>query len=283
MPNYKEFTVTSIPFLPEVLQGILWELQLNGIQEEDDFIKVFCDEDSQVTAEIIYEKLQRLADESIIDSFSLSQKILLNRNWNEEWEKSRDVITVTDKIVIKPSFKKYIPKENQIVITIDPKMSFGTGEHPSTKLSLALLDNYVNQGMKVLDIGTGTAVLAIAAIKLGAFKTVAIDNDEWSYYNSLENCKINDADDFIDVRLCEIKEVKETDFDLIVANIQKDVLLKIGEEIFQHLKLNGILILAGLLIDDEVEIKQEYSRLGFSLAEVKTSGEWIAAAFRKTL
>ena len=282
MQNYREFTITSTPFLPEVLQGILWELPISGMQEEDNFVKLFCEDSNSVRKEMIEEKLQSLVLEKIIQSFQFTETILQNRNWNEEWEKSRDVILVSEKIVIKPTFKNYEPKPEQIVITIDPKMSFGTGEHSSTKLSLTLLEKYVNQSMKVLDVGTGTAVLAVAAIKLGAGKAVAIDNDEWSYDNSLENCKLNKVDDFIDVRLCELESVTENDFDLIVANIQMDILLNIRHEIYVRMKNNGILILAGLLIEDEAEIKKEYEKLGFSILETRTSGEWIAAAFHKS-
>jgi ribosomal protein L11 methyltransferase len=282
MQNYKEFTITSKPFFAEVLQGILWELPISGIQEEENFIRLFCEDLVSVKKEKVAEILQKLVDEKIIESFQLSEKILQNRNWNEEWEKSRDVIVVSDKLVIKPSFKNYSANPNQIVLTIDPKMSFGTGEHQSTKLSLTFLEKYVKQSMKVLDVGTGTAVLAIAAIKLGAGKAVAIDNDEWCYDNSLENCKLNKVNKFIDVRLCELDSVEETDFDLIVANIQKDVLLKIRHELFDRIKNNGILILAGLLIEDEAEIRDEYEKLGFSILETETLGEWIAAAFQKS-
>ena len=158
------------------------------------------------------------------------------------------MIVVSDTLVIKPSFKEYSAKPNQIVITIDPKMSFGTGEHESTKLSLLFLEKYVKNGMKILDVGTGTAVLAIASVKLGASKVIAIDNDEWCYENSIENCEVNEVREKVDIRLCEIKDVAEKDFDLIVANIQRDILLEIKNEIRERIRKNGIVILSGLLV-----------------------------------
>lgn len=271
MNKYKEFTITSKPFIPELLQGILWELNIYGIQEEESFIKVFCEYGSNLGKEQISKKLQNLVKEKLIESFVIDEEVLEEKNWNDEWEKSREVIVVSDTLVIKPSFKEYYPKTNQIVITIDPKMSFGTGEHQSTKLSLQFLEKYVKSGMKILDVGTGTAVLAIASIKLGADRVIAIDNDEWSYENSIENCEVNSVKDKVDIRLCETKDVNESEFELIVANIQRDILLQIKNEIYVRIKKNGILILSGLLIQDKDEIEREYKKLNFIMVDSKTS------------
>jgi ribosomal protein L11 methyltransferase len=280
MNKYKEFNITSKPFIPELLQGILWELNISGIQEEVSFIKVFCEDGNKLVKEEISKLLQNLVKEKLIKSFVVNEEILENKNWNEEWENSREVIIVSETLVLKPSFKEYSAKPNQIVITIDPKMSFGTGEHQSTKLSLQFLEKYVKSGMKILDIGTGTAVLAIASIKLGADRVIAIDNDEWSYENSLENCELNLVKDKVDIRLCETKDVTESEFDLIVANIQRDILLQIKNEIRKRIKKNGILILSGLLIQDKAEIEREYQNLNFILVDSNISGEWNSMVFQ---
>jgi ribosomal protein L11 methyltransferase len=280
MNAYKEFTISATPFIPEILEGILWQINISGILEEEKFIKVFCTEESTTTQDKISAQLQKLVNEAVIESFIVSEKVLENRNWNEEWEKSREVIVVSDTLIIKPSFKEYSAKSNQIAITIDPKMSFGTGEHQSTKLSLLFLEKYVKKGMKILDVGTGTAILAIASAKLGANKIIAIDNDEWCYENSMENCEINSVKAQVEVRLCEIKEVAEKDFDLIVANIQRDVLINISKDIRTRTRKNGILILSGLLITDKDEIQQAYEKLHFSLLDFISSDEWISLAFQ---
>jgi len=283
MNKYIEFTITSRPFLPELLQGVMWELNISGIQEEENFIKVFCTEESSTDQKEISVQLQKLVNEAVIESFIVTEKILENKNWNEEWEKSREVIVVSDTLVIKPSFKEYSAKPNQIVITIDPKMSFGTGEHQSTKLSLLFLEKYVKKGMRILDIGTGTAVLAIASVKLGANNVIAIDNDECCFENSIENCEVNSVQEKIDVRLCEIKEVTENEFDLVAANIQRDILLQIKKEIRERIKKKGILILSGLLIQDKEEIQREYETPNFVLVDSNISGEWISMVFQYSL
>ena len=162
MKNYNVFRIYSQPFNPDILSGILWEFDISGLLEEDDHLKIFTSEESNISIEAIKRTLEKLKKDNLLNSFKIEKEELEDKNWNELWEKSREVIRVSDRIVIKPSFKEYQIKGNEIVLTIDPKMSFGTGEHQSTKLVLRLLEKYVKNGMKVLDVGSGTGVLAIA-------------------------------------------------------------------------------------------------------------------------
>ena len=163
------------------------------------------------------------------------------------------------KIIIKPSFKDYIAKEGEIVITIDPKMSFGTGEHQTTKLVLQMLEKYVKPEMKILDVGAGTGILSIAAIKLGAASAVAIDTDEVCYENCKENCELNGVADHIKILTSGINDVRENDFDLILANIQNNVLLEISNEIKKRLIKNKTVILSGLLGQNFDEMHSHFS------------------------
>ncbi len=276
MKRYKEFTVTAEPFIPELLSSILWDLEINGINEEVNCLKVFAGEENPISVEDISNQIQKLADQKMILSFNVEENLFEDKNWNEEWEKGIKVIEVSDKVVIKPTFRDYNQKPGQIVITIDPKMSFGTGEHQTTKLVLQLLENNVAESAKVLDVGSGTGVLAIASIKFCAASAVAIDNDEWCFENAKENCQLNSVQNEVEVKLGEIKNINEKDFDLILANIQKNVLLIIAEEIKAHLKSNGKVILSGLLYSDEEDILKKYISLGFKLLEKKQMDEWIA-------
>jgi len=200
----------------------------------------------------------------------------LKKNWNELWEKGREVIRVSDKFVIKPTFKEYKALPGEIVLTIDPKMSFGTGEHQSTKLIIKLLEKYVRPGMRLLDVGSGTGILSIAAIKLGAAKAVAVDNDERCYENCIENCELNSVTGKVKIVKGEISDIKKDNFDLIIANIQKDVLLNIADQIIEKLKPDGITILSGLLVKDEKDIEQQYIKTGFEIVEIKLMDDWIA-------
>jgi ribosomal protein L11 methyltransferase len=278
----KHFFVDKIftqPFNPELISGLLWEFDLAGLIEEENHLKIFTSEDSDISLEAIKSALDNLRKEKLIESFSVKRELLEDKNWNELWEKSREVIRVSDSIVIKPTFKEYFAKENEIVLTIDPKMSFGTGEHQTTRLVLRLLEKYVKPGMKILDVGSGTGILAIAAIKLGASKAVAIDFDEICYNNCRENCVLNGVSDAVEVLTGEIDDVKGKDFDMILANIQKNVLLEIAKKIKERISKNGIVILCGLLESDKIDIENKYQSLGFKTERVESMDEWIALIF----
>jgi len=279
MKNFYVYRISTNPFNPELLFGILWEFDIAGLIEEDDHLKIFTAEDSNTSIKAIEDSLNRLKEDNLINSFSVEKEILEDKNWNELWEKSREVIRVSERIVIKPSFKKYAAKENEIVLTIDPKMSFGTGEHQSTKLVLRLLEKYVKKGMKVLDVGSGTGILSIASVKLDATKAVAVDFDKICYENCKENCLLNGVENSIEIMTGEIDTVKENDFDLILANIQKNVLIEIAEKIKSRLRKNGKVILAGLLESDKKAIETKYHSLGFRTTQIEQMGEWIAIVF----
>ena len=171
------------------------------------------------------------------------------------------------------------PQRNEIVITIDPKMSFGTGEHQTTKLMLKLIEKYVGPGMKVLDVGSGTAVLSIVSVKLGAKKVFAIDNDELCFENGIENCRANDVDNSVEVKVGEFKDIEEKDYDVILANIQKNILIQIASDLRSKLGKNGLVILSGLIVEDEEDIINHYSKLDFSFIQKEKMDEWIALVF----
>lgn len=278
---FKEYTVETDPFLPEEISGLLWELQTNGIVEENNSLRVYGNDDDSLTIELLENLLNQLVERKVINSFTVTQHTFQDKNWNEEWEKQINVIEVSDKIVIKPTFREYKAKEGQIVITIDPKMSFGTGEHSTTRIVLMLLEKYVEKGMRVIDVGTGTGVLAIASVMLGAEFAVGIDNDEWCYENALENIERNLEINKAEFRLAEVKQVEEKNFNLVLANIQKNVLLEIAEDLNDHLLAGGTLILSGLLVDDETDIVAKYSSLGLKFIDKLNLDEWIGLVFSK--
>lgn len=277
--SYKEFLITAEPLNVEILSSVLWELNIDGISEEINCIKVFT-HDNSISESIIKKALEQLRKNNLIRNYEVQENVLYEKNWNEEWEKSREVIHISERIVIKPTFKQYEPKQNEIVITLDPKMSFGTGEHPTTKICISFLEKYIKPGMKVLDVGSGTAILSIVAAKLGASKVIALDIDEWSLANGAENVKLNQVDNIVEVRLCEMNEVEENNFDLIVANIQRNILIELAQAIKTRIKQNGILILSGLLEMDRDAINNAFSSAGFEETDFIQMDEWIGIVFK---
>jgi ribosomal protein L11 methyltransferase len=275
LKHYKEFVIKTEPELTELVSGILWKLAISGVSEEDPYIKVFS-ESGKVSKKEIENLLNSLVQEKLIESFSVDENEFEERNWNEEWEKSLNVIEVSDKIVIKPSTREYNAKPGQLVLTIDPKMSFGTGEHQTTRLMLLMVEKYVKSGMNVLDVGTGTGVLAIAAVRLGASHAVAIDNDEWCFDNGIENCQVNGVSNKVEIRLGEVSQVEEKNFDLVLANINKNILMEISRDLSSHVKPEGTLILSGLLFSDEQDITDRYGNEGFTVIDKKQMEEWLS-------
>ena len=277
--TYREFIITAEPFNVEILSSILWELNIDGINEEVNCIKVFA-QDEDVTVNSIENELLHLKENNLLREYSVQENYVVEKNWNEEWEKSREVVQVTNRIVIKPTFKEYTAKLNEIVLTLDPKMSFGTGDHQTTKICLMFIEKYLKTGMKVLDAGSGTAILGIAAAKLGAEKVIAFDIDDWCFENGIENTQLNGVADKVEIRKGELKDIPEKYFDLIIANIQKNILLDLANGFRERLRPNGILILSGLLEMDREAIKSKYSAVGFSEIDYLKMDEWIGILFK---
>lgn len=279
MKNYKEFIIAAKPFNSDLLSGCLWSLEIAGIQELDNYLIVNALEENNISKNDIENLLNNLAIENLLESFTIEEKSYEDQNWNEEWEKTINVIHVSEKIVIKPTFKEFTPADHQIVIEIVPKMSFGTGEHQTTKLVLLALEKYVTPGIKTIDVGSGTGILAIASVLLGGKSAVAIDNDEWCLINGNENTELNNVREKVEVRNCEIHDVEEKDFDFVLANINKNVLLYINEDLYKKIKPGGKLILSGILDIDEEDIKKSYSLPKLKVIDKLQLDEWIALIF----
>jgi ribosomal protein L11 methyltransferase len=223
----------------------------------------------------IKEKVDPILEEFHVNrTFSMIPK----RNWNEEWEKHYDPVLISDKCYIRAPF--HPPLEgNRFDIVIEPKMSFGTAHHETTVLMIEFMMESEFNGRRVLDMGCGTGILAIFAGKLGAEAVVAIDNDEWSYQNTLENISRNKAD-MIHVELGDVKALKNTSFDIILANINRNVLLE-DLKYYSSLMPGGDLILSGFYKEDIPVIIEKAEKNDFRFLTLKTKNNWVAIKFRK--
>lgn len=283
MKTYKEIVIKTQPFNPEIISGFLYlYATLTGIEERENELICFFTEFNDNNFQQLKDFLNNLQKYSIIERYEIFTEEIETKNWNEEWEKSIQPIKVSKRIVIKPSFRDYKTNQDEIVIVIDPKMSFGTGYHQSTRIMIRLIERNLRSGMKVLDVGTGTGILAIVCSKLGASKVVSCDNDEFVFENVLENFEKNNVSDKCSFILGTIDEINENNFDLILANIQKNVLIEIAEKIKSKIAKNGLVILSGLLIEDEKEIFDKYSSLDFNFLDKEIEDEWIGLVFQSS-
>ncbi len=198
-------------------------------------------------------------------------------NWNQEWEKNFDLIEVDGKCTVRAPFH---PKKNfEYEIVIEPKMSFGTGHHETTFMMLQFILENDFEGKSVLDMGCGTAVLAILAEMRGASKLDAIDIDEWCFENSLENIQRNDCKN-ISVFLGDASLLEEKKYDVIIANINRNILLNDMKSYYNSLNENGELYLSGFYNEDLPIITECCNNMGFTFVENKEKNKWVAAKFK---
>lgn len=200
-------------------------------------------------------------------------KEIEQQNWNAEWEAGFQPVSVDGFCTIRAGFHApdtTVPYE----IIITPKMSFGTGHHATTRLMIQQMKGTDFTGKDVLDFGTGTGVLAILAKKLGAAAVLAIDNDEWSYENTRENVAANDAAG-IDIQQGSLELANGRTFDVILANINRHILLQYMQQMRAALKAGGVLLMSGILDADEQVVRSEAMKAGFESCTVHTEDKWL--------
>ncbi|MGK7370345.1 MAG: 50S ribosomal protein L11 methyltransferase, partial [Candidatus Halalkalibacterium sp. M3_1C_030] len=210
------------------------------------------------------------------DGFIETEEVVADQNWNEEWEKTIEAQSI-GKFYVKPTWHRGSAPADSILLEIDPKMAFGTGYHETTRLMLKLMPDVVNKDDLVLDAGTGTGILAIAAVKLGAAKAFAFDIDEWSITNTKENILLNGVEDQVSVRKGSLGIIPSgSAYDVIFANIERNTILEMLPKLQQLLKKNGKMLLSGLLEKDEEPVSQKLEELDFKIRDIRHENEWIA-------
>ncbi len=282
--SFIEVEINADHDLVDQLVGILSQLGFEGFWEDGDILKCYISGGRWIPSmqEEIQSIVSRMNRPSSSRAPRIAVQLLEDKNWKEEWEKTIRPIQVTERIVIKPTWHEYTPTPGQVVITIDPKMAFGTGYHETTRLVLRLMEKHVQKGMKVLDVGTGTGVLAIAGAVLGASAVVGVDIDEWSYDNAVENVDLNRVEDRVKILQGDLSSLPPERFDMIVANIQLNVIDQMLPDIRERLNTGGVLLLSGLLLIDREHILGALAGYGFTVSEETKENEWLAVAARLT-
>lgn len=203
-----------------------------------------------------------------------------DEDWSTAWKKYYKPFNISNSVVIKPSWEEYNKKDGEIVIEMDPGMAFGTGTHETTRLCSQLLEEYVRPGDTVIDVGCGTGILSIIAVKLGAKNAIAVDIDEVAARVCKENCKINGVLDSISVSKGVLTDIKPQKVDIVVANIIADVIIGISGQVPEYLKKGGVLLTSGIIRERKDDVVKTYTDLGFELVKVLEMGEWVAIVFR---
>ncbi len=201
-------------------------------------------------------------------------------DWNENFRRHFTTFRASGRVVIKPTWQDYMPEADDIVIEMDPGMAFGSGDHETTRLCLELLQKHMKTGAAVMDVGCGSGILAIAADKLGAGSVVALDYDGVSVRVARDNAAHNGAN--IETRRSDLlQNADKKQYDIILANIIADIVMRLNEDIRNYLAPDGVYILSGVVSDRLDEVTESLKAHGLVPVETLAQGDWRAVAARR--
>ena len=203
-----------------------------------------------------------------------------DEDWQDEWKKYFHTVNITDNIVIKPSWDKYEPSDNEIVVEIDPGLAFGTGTHETTSLCVEFLEKYSQNKKKLLDIGCGSGILMLIGKKLGVEKVVGIDIDEKVNDVVLENFFKNGINDNFQVIIGNLVDDVNEKYDLVVSNILVDVLEKLLEDIEKILEKGATVIFSGILNEKEEAFVKKAKNYNLKQIDRREKNNWISLVFK---
>jgi ribosomal protein L11 methyltransferase len=257
----------------EALIAVLGSYNFEGFEETEQCLKAFIAED-KLDGECVTTISQLFPD------VSYKKSIIENINWNQQWEENFHPVIVSDFVAIRAHFHPAIAEvKHEIIIT--PKMSFGTGHHATTHMMIELMQAVNFAGKKVLDLGTGTGVLAILAEKMGATEVLAIDNDEWSIENSKENIIQNNCTAINIILEDSIKTPEK--FEVILANINLNIILTNLPSIAAAAGDDADILLSGFLKQDEITVKNALITNSLLFISTLQIGEWIAVTAKNKI
>ncbi len=270
-----EFKVDPVEPGRDILLACLDEMEYDSFEETAEGLKAYILEGDFKEAELKSHWLLNSKDFTI--SYDLDK--LENKNWNEEWETNYKPIDIEGQVYIRAPFHE--PSQAKMELVIEPKMSFGTGHHQTTRLMVKLMLSQDFKSKKVLDMGTGTGVLAIVAEKLGADYVMAIDNFEWAVENTAENAERNSCTN-IECLHGDADALKEDNYDIILANINRNVLLDDMHVYVKSMAVNSYILFSGFFEQDFGMIQDEAKSLGLELQDYLQEDRWISARFKRS-
>lgn len=312
--NWLEISLTLDGELAEAVADVLARYAHQGVSIESTAIKVNPDDEGEPIGPVRVRAFLPADDLTALDStrtqieqdlfyLGMIQTLpqptytqVADTDWSELWKANYKPIRVGERLVIIPAWlhDNYLnqtpsPAANEIHLLMDPGMAFGTGTHPTTQLSLALLETYLQPGDHVFDVGCGSGILSVAAIKLGAASALGVDIDPESDRATRENAELNQVTDKIEFHLGSIDVLQSLTpnsqpqfFPIVVANILARVILKLLDQgLAQTVASNGVLLLSGILAEQAEGVINALTQLGFKILEQRQSGDWIALAAKR--
>lgn len=260
------------------------EKLLENDTEETKIMAYFSEEETNLPEKIavIKEKIRNLTEFGLsIGSGTVELSNVNQEDWESAWKQYFKPVHVTDRIVVKPEWEEYSPQEGEIVIEIDPGMAFGTGTHETTSMCINQIEKNLKAGDRVIDIGSGSGILSMAAVLLGAEKATGVDLDPVAVRVALENVELNNLQDKIEILHGNLTDVIREKADIVVANIMADIILMLLEDVREFIKDDGLFISSGIIQEKRAAVEARLLEKNFSIVEVETKGEWCAITAQK--
>ncbi len=272
--NYFEVNIllkdATAPDSRDIITAHLSEFGFESFEENETGLKAFIPE-NLYNESLVNEALKDISE---MIPFSYEVNFIKAENWNETWEKNFDPVMVAGKCFIRAPFHASNP-EAEFELVIEPKMSFGTAHHETTSMMIELILGKSWEGKKVLDMGCGTGILAILCAKMGESEIVAIDNDEWAFLNAVENIERNNTGN-IKVLQGDDALIEDQNFDVIIANINRNILLGQIQNYSKALNTDGEIFLSGFYEEDVNILLEEAEKYNLKLKQKITKNNWVA-------
>jgi ribosomal protein L11 methyltransferase len=262
---YIQLTIASNEYQQEELISLLDDYTPTGFEQKDNELIAYFNE-SEFDAKAI---------EHILHGYPYLESRVQEKNWNEEWEKNFQPVVVENFCAVRADFHQQIDGvAHQIIIT--PKMSFGTGHHATTYMMIQQMKDIDFKGKNVFDFGTGTGILAILADQLGANSITAIDVDEWSIENAKENFNRNNCSE---IELKQSSQLPSKQFDIILANINRNVILQYLDELKSITVSGGLVLVSGILVADKQVLTESFIKAGFKETQAFVRDNWLSVLY----
>lgn len=317
--KWNKFTIKTKAEAEDLISSTLMELGIEGIEIEDHvplteqdkkqmfvdilpdvdsddptaFISFYIDADEEIDLDKLLEDVKRELDElrtfTDIGECTITQSQTEDKDWINNWKQYFKQFTVDD-ILIKPSWEEVKQEDREkLMIQIDPGTAFGTGMHETTQLCIKQLKKYITSDTELLDVGSGSGILSIVSVKLGAKSAFGLDIDPNAISAAKENAEVNNVGieqfDIISGNLLEDEELQMKvgyeKYDIVVANILAGVLVPLSPIAYKHLKKGGYYITSGIIDTKESEVVEAVKKSGFDVVEVTCQGEWVSVTARK--
>jgi len=268
--------------------GVYWELYDKKLLEnmpEDVLVKGWFAQDEH-THDVLGNVRQQLSELLQSDfgldlgTLTLDMQNVADEDWSENWKKYYKPFRIGSHLVVKPTWEPYTARKGDLVIELDPGMAFGTGTHETTNMCMQLPEKHLSSGLRVMDVGTGSGILAIAAARLGATDILAIDIDPDAVKVAKENVALNGVEKQVRVVVGDLCKSEAMPCELAVANIVADAICMLAGPLTRHLVKDGLLICSGIIREREQDVLAAAKEAGYTVYDRIEKGEWVALCLR---